>query len=143
MISSALFVMRSSLVFYLSNLRFHGFYQLCELFLAFLSCLCVDILGYAFAVDSHLIPWQVSKRASQSSFIDTSPQIIIFIVAPHIVRLDIFAFLSEYFNHSTVGYRELGYTTQKCTASLFFTVNIIKLIGTVLIRLYICVALAC
>ena len=34
------------------DLRFHGFYQLGELFLAFLSCLCVDILGDAFAVNS-------------------------------------------------------------------------------------------
>ena len=31
---------------------FHGFDQLYKLFLAFLSCLGVDILGYAFAVDS-------------------------------------------------------------------------------------------
>ena len=34
------------------NFDFHGFYQLCQLFLAFLSCLGVDILGYAFAVNS-------------------------------------------------------------------------------------------
>ena len=49
-------VMRFSLVFYLRNFRFHGFYQLCELFFAFLSCLGVDILGDAFAVDSRCEP---------------------------------------------------------------------------------------
>ena len=37
------------LLFHLGDFRFHGFDQLCELFLAFLSCLCVDILGDAFA----------------------------------------------------------------------------------------------
>ena len=30
------------------NFRFHGFDQLCELFLAFLSCLGIHVLGYAF-----------------------------------------------------------------------------------------------
>ena len=40
------------LFFHLCDLRFHGFDQLCEFFLAFLSCLCVDILGDAFSVDS-------------------------------------------------------------------------------------------
>lgn len=39
-----------SCFFHLCNLRFHGFYQLCELFFAFLSCLGIDILGDAFAV---------------------------------------------------------------------------------------------
>ena len=32
------------------NFRFHRFYKLGELFLAFLSCLGVHVLGYAFAV---------------------------------------------------------------------------------------------
>ncbi len=45
-----------SCFFHLCNLRFHGFYQLCELFLAFFSCLCVDIFGDAFAVDSRREP---------------------------------------------------------------------------------------
>ena len=40
------------LLFHLRNFGFHRLYQLRELFLAFLSCLCVDILGDAFAVDS-------------------------------------------------------------------------------------------
>ena len=48
--------MRSSLVFYLSDFRFHGFYQLCELFFAFLSCLGVYVFGYAFAVHSRREP---------------------------------------------------------------------------------------
>ena len=39
-------------LFHLRNFRFHRLYQLGELFLAFFSCLGVDILGYAFAVDS-------------------------------------------------------------------------------------------
>ena len=38
------------------NFRFHGFDQLCELFLAFLSCLGVYILGYAFAAHSRHEP---------------------------------------------------------------------------------------
>ena len=41
-----------SCFFHLCDFRFHGFYQLCELFLAFLSCLGVYVLGDAFAVDS-------------------------------------------------------------------------------------------
>ena len=44
------------LFFYLCNLRFHGFDQLGELFLAFLSCLGVYVFGYAFAVDSRREP---------------------------------------------------------------------------------------
>ena len=43
-------------LFHLGDFGFHGFYQLCELFFAFLSCLCVDILGDAFAVDSWCEP---------------------------------------------------------------------------------------
>ena len=43
-------------LFHLRNFRFHSFYQLGELFLAFLSCLGVDILGYAFTVDSRREP---------------------------------------------------------------------------------------
>ena len=43
-------------LFHLCDLRFHGFYQLGEVFLAFLSCLGVDILGDAFAVDSRREP---------------------------------------------------------------------------------------
>ena len=46
MISSALFVMRSSLVFYLSDFRFHGFYQISELFLAF----SLRFNGYVFGL---------------------------------------------------------------------------------------------
>ena len=42
----ALCVLR--LFFHLCNLLFHGFDQLCELFFAFLSCLGVYVLGYAF-----------------------------------------------------------------------------------------------
>ena len=42
--------------FHLCDFGFYGFDQLCELFLAFLSCLGVDILGYAFAVDSRREP---------------------------------------------------------------------------------------
>ena len=38
------------------DLGFHGFYQLGELFLAFFTCLGVDILGYAFTVDSRREP---------------------------------------------------------------------------------------
>ena len=44
------------LLFHLCDFCFHRFYQLCELFLAFLSCPCVHILGYAFAVDSRCEP---------------------------------------------------------------------------------------
>ena len=44
------------LFFYLSDFRFHGFYQLSKLFLTFLSCLCVDILGDAFAIHSRCEP---------------------------------------------------------------------------------------
>ena len=43
-------------LFHLRNFRFHGFYQLSELFLAFLSCLGVYVLGYAFTVDSRCEP---------------------------------------------------------------------------------------
>ena len=42
--------------FHLCDFRFHGFYQLCELFFAFLSCLGIDILGDAFAVNSRREP---------------------------------------------------------------------------------------
>ena len=38
--------------FYLGDFGFHSFYQLCELFIAFLSCLGIYILGYAFAARS-------------------------------------------------------------------------------------------
>lgn len=38
------------------DLGFHRLYQFCELFLAFLSCLCVHVFGYAFAVDSWCEP---------------------------------------------------------------------------------------
>ena len=40
------------LFFYLCDFRFHRFYQLGKLFLAFLSCLGVYVFGYAFSVDS-------------------------------------------------------------------------------------------
>ena len=43
-------------LFHLCDFRFHGFDQLCELFLAFLSCLGIDILGDAFAVNSRRKP---------------------------------------------------------------------------------------
>ena len=43
-------------LFHLSDFRFHGFYQLCELFFAFLSCLGVYVFGYAFAVHSRCEP---------------------------------------------------------------------------------------
>ena len=43
-------------LFHLSDFRFHGFDQLCELFFAFLSCLGIDILGDAFTVDSRCEP---------------------------------------------------------------------------------------
>ena len=42
--------------FHLGDFRFHSFYQLGELFLAFLSCLGVYVFGYAFAVDSRCEP---------------------------------------------------------------------------------------
>ena len=45
-----------SFCFLFRDFRFHRFYQLCELFLAFLSRLGIDILGYAFAVDSRCEP---------------------------------------------------------------------------------------
>ena len=45
-----------SCLFHLGDFRFHSFYQLCELFLAFFSCLCVDILGDAFAIHSRCEP---------------------------------------------------------------------------------------
>ena len=48
--------MRFSLVFYLGDFRFHRLYQLSELFLAFLSCLGVYVLGYAFAAHSRCEP---------------------------------------------------------------------------------------
>ena len=35
-------------LFHLSDFGFHRFYQLGELFLAFLSCLGIYVLGYAF-----------------------------------------------------------------------------------------------
>ena len=38
------------------DLGFHFYDQLCELFFAVLSCLGVDILGYAFTVDSRREP---------------------------------------------------------------------------------------
>ena len=44
------------LLFHLGNFRFHLLYQLGELFLAFFTCLGVDILGYAFTVDSRREP---------------------------------------------------------------------------------------
>ena len=53
---SPLFHLGVSCLFHLCNLRFHGFYQLCELFLAFLSCLGIDILGDSFTVDSRCEP---------------------------------------------------------------------------------------
>ena len=40
----------------LCDFRFHRLYQLCELFLAFLSCLGIDILRDAFAVHSRCEP---------------------------------------------------------------------------------------
>ena len=43
-------------LFHLGDFRFHGFYQLCEHFFAFLSCLGIDILGDAFTVDSRCEP---------------------------------------------------------------------------------------
>ena len=53
---SPLFHLCVGYLFHFRNFRFHCFYQLCELFLAFLSCLGVDILGYAFAIDSRCEP---------------------------------------------------------------------------------------
>ena len=50
----ALCVLR--LFFHLCDFRFRGFDQLCELFLAFLSCLGVYVFGYAFTVDSRREP---------------------------------------------------------------------------------------
>ena len=47
-------------LFHFCNFHLHLLYQLCELFLAFLSCLCVDILGDAFAVESRREPSFVS-----------------------------------------------------------------------------------
>ena len=44
------------LLFHLCNFRFHGFDQHCELFLAYLSCLCVQVPLDAFAVDSRREP---------------------------------------------------------------------------------------
>ena len=43
-------------LFHLCDLRFHGFDQLCKLFLAFRSCLGVYVLGYAFAAHSRREP---------------------------------------------------------------------------------------
>ena len=43
-------------LFHLGDFRFHGFYQLCELFFAFLSCLGVHVPRDAFAVDSRCEP---------------------------------------------------------------------------------------
>ena len=43
-------------LFHLSDFRFNRFYQLCELFLAFLSCLGVYVLGYAFTAHSRREP---------------------------------------------------------------------------------------
>ena len=56
MFSPALFHLGISCFFHLCDFRFHGFDQLCELFFAFLSCLGVYVLGYAFAVDSRSEP---------------------------------------------------------------------------------------
>ena len=53
---SPLFRLGISCLFHLGDFRFHGFDQLCELFLTFLSCFCVHILGYAFAVNSRCEP---------------------------------------------------------------------------------------
>jgi len=53
---SPLFLCVLRLFFHLSDFRFHGFDQLCELFLAFFSCLGIDILGDAFTVHSRREP---------------------------------------------------------------------------------------
>ena len=44
------------LFLFVCDLRFHLLYKLCELFLAFLSCFGIYVLGYAFTVDSRREP---------------------------------------------------------------------------------------
>ena len=45
-----------SCLFHLCDLRFCRLYQLCELFLTFLSCVCVHVSRDAFSVDSRREP---------------------------------------------------------------------------------------